>query len=218
MNNCGICLELRNQNNSEGSNLKNLTDKNFIIYSNDLFSIVPSIGALNESHVLLVPNRHIKNFSALSREEKECLLVILDKIEEYYLDKFQSKVVFFEHGTGRISKKNCIEHAHIHCVIEHEAVLPFFLKNLELTKVDNSFFIPNNDLEYFTSESGYIWLKSHVGEWIGTDLNIKSQELRYLYKTSIGETDWDWRIHKKIQVVDKVISNFENFHKRIPSI
>lgn len=216
MADCGICLEINNQNNSEGLNLKKLTNENFIIYSDNLFTIVPSIGALNETHVLLVPNRHVKNFSALTKEEKENLLIILDKIEQYYLEKFNSKVVFFEHGTGRISKKNCIEHAHIHCILEHEATIPFFLQNLELAKIANSFFTINN--KYCNAESGYIWVKSSVDEWVSNDLNIKSQELRYLYKTSIGEMDWDWRVHTNVEIINKVISNFEDFHKKIPSL
>lgn len=210
MNECNLCAELKNEHLLNGFNLKNLFEGQFILYSDNFFSIVPSIGALNDSHILLVPNRHVKNFSVLSDSERQHLLEVICKIENYYLEKFQSQVLFFEHGTGFSNRKNCIEHAHIHCVLDHKAVLPFFLENLSVTKISQSFFLDNTELKSIKS-SGYIWFKNNCGEWVGTDENVKSQYLRYLYKTAIGETDWDWRIERNISSIKKVILNFENF-------
>lgn len=206
---CNLCAELKNEHLLNGFNLKNLFEDEFILYSDNFFSIVPSIGALNDSHILIVPNRHVKNFLSLSNSEKQHLLKILPKIENYYLEKFQSQVLFFEHGTGFSNRKNCIEHAHIHCVLDHKKVLPFFLDNLVVTKLSQPFFTDNLELTSIT-QSGYIWFKNNMGEWVGTDKDIKSQYLRYLYKTAIGETGWDWRVDKKISSIKKVILNFKN--------
>lgn len=210
MDECNLCAELKDEHLINGFNLKNLFEDKFILYSDNLFSIVPSMGALNDSHILLVPNRHVKNFLALSNNERQHLLEVLNKIENYYVEKFQSQVLFFEHGTGFSNRKNCIEHAHIHCVLDHKKVLPFFLDNLSVTKLTQSLFTDCAELGSVTN-SGYIWFKNNSGEWTGSDENIKSQYLRYLYKTAIGETGWDWRVDKNISSIKKVISNFENF-------
>ena len=203
MDECNLCSELKDEHLRNGFNLKNLFDEQFILYSDKLFSIVPSIGALNESHILLVPNRHVKNFLALSAQERQHLIKILNKIEIYFLEKFQSKVLFFEHGTGFSSRKNCIEHAHIHCVLDEKAVVPFFLNNLSVIELTQSIFTDSTELESIIN-SGYIWFKNNYGEWIGSDENIKPQYLRYLYKTAIGESNWDWRVDRNVVVFQKV--------------
>ena len=141
INICPICCELKGKccssHNKEYSKI--IEAGSNILWHDENIAIIPSIGALNKTHVLLVPIQHVPSISCLSYSEQKSLL-----LAKSFLQSFDKNIIFFEHGTGRKYFNNSgasITHAHLHAIVieNDEAILEKMFNDYDVEIVEDNF-------------------------------------------------------------------------------
>ena len=204
---CGICDEVNGVSFIDGYD-KIVDDKKNIIAETNDFLVVPSVGPLNNSHVMLIPKLHVNSFAALDTGVRQEAMAILRKLNEFMINKTSRSLIYFESGAGENidHSGSCIYHAHIHCV--------YYKRKFEiaLNKEINFKIINNQDLN-FDTRNGYVWyMNDNYDEFICNNPLLPSQFLRYLYSNSNSiYGSWNWRRDNNINGVIKVIDNYGDF-------
>ena len=211
MKNCFICQELTldysNFFDKEYSKL--ISKKQNIILETKNFAIIPSIGALNESHIMICPKEHFISFSSIPYNLNNELMNIITKLNIYCLNKTNKKLILFEHGTGKNQNSGaCISHAHLHCVYENKNFENQLFSSINMIKLSSY-----NDIQNITDQfNGYIFYKNSEESWISNNPKIKSQFFRKLYVNSTNtKLNWNWRIAPNYQIISKVIKFYKEF-------
>jgi ATP adenylyltransferase len=207
---CTICSELAGRPDPYlGESYKKLIESNSnILLDTENFVVLPSVGALNPSHVLVVPKEHVCNFAMLPHER-----LVNEFPQIYYaLRNFnQSKgvsVVFFEHGMGSIFDTSgaCVSHAHLH-VIANEEPLESNLRN-SIKLID----IPSFDLIscLASKEAGYVVFGNASGNvGIANRPDLPPQFFRRIYAiTAKNPAVWNWRIDRQPLYTKQVIAYY----------
>ncbi|HDZ7393716.1 TPA: HIT domain-containing protein, partial [Escherichia coli] len=134
---CGICDEINGISLIKGYDEIVNDKKNIIAETND-FLIVPSIGPLNNSHVMLIPKRHINSFAALDRDTRSNGKEILRELNEFIIHQSGRSLIFFESGAGENIDRSggCISHAHIHCVYYTQEFENALNKEINFKKIE----------------------------------------------------------------------------------
>lgn len=117
---CSFCSEL--SQDTIGNYFAEITNDQFddrVIWSNDDFAIIPTIGCMIEGYVLLITKNHIPSFSGIASDKLDNLKKIVNNITEVLKGVYGNGCVMFEHGS--VNQKNCLivggaceDHAHIH--------------------------------------------------------------------------------------------------------
>jgi ATP adenylyltransferase len=182
------------------------------------FKILPSLGALVEGWVLLVPKRHFLSMGSLP----ESLITEMQQLKEKVcssLSKTYGKVSAFEHGPGRIqSVVGCgVDHAHLHLV-----PIDF---NLSVAVAP---YLPNGSRWSAASYAGcraaardgvnYLYLEQPIGRGrIVRDSRLGSQLFRRAVAAHLGVPDeFDWRSNPQLENVTRTIVDF-TAHVRVDS-
>ena len=102
------------------------------IYETDGFVVTPSLGALVEGWLLVLPREHVVNTSRIAANLRQEFTAIVDRTVAIVADEF-GPVTLFEHGPSYDgSRLGCgVDHAHLHVV-----PLSFNLENVVLSKPD----------------------------------------------------------------------------------
>ncbi|QZX97480.1 HIT domain-containing protein [Pantoea alfalfae] len=204
---CGICREINGLTSIQGYE-SIVREKNNIIAESDSFIIIPSIGPLNASHVMLVPKWHVNSFAALDDECKSESRKILSLLNEYSIKQFGFPLIFFESGAGETIDHSggCIFHAHIHCVSYTRVFETALNKEIEFKSVGT------HSSEYDV-QGGYVWyMNPSYKEFLCNKPLLPSQFLRYLYSDSnLIRGSWNWRRDYNISGVLEVIEKYKGF-------
>ncbi|KHO35111.1 hypothetical protein PI91_14095 [Enterobacter sp. FB] len=204
---CGICDEINGVSFIEGYDKIVRDKKNIIAETND-FLIVPSVGPLNNSHVMLIPKHHVNSFASIDRGIRHEARAILRKLNEFMNNKTGRPLIFFESGAGnKIDHSGgCIFHAHIHCAYHSQEFESALNKEIDFTKIEDQ------NLN-FDTKNGYAWyMNNNYNEFLCNNPLLPSQFLRYLYSNSNSiHGNWNWRRDNNIIGVMKVIDNYKNF-------
>ncbi|AZE36642.1 Protein similar to CwfJ C-terminus 1 [Pseudomonas chlororaphis] len=210
MNKCNVCKELQlGMLDGCDPRYQALIDsrKNIIYESRD-FVVLPSLGPLNDSHVMIVPKLHINNFSVVPESKLAQVREILSALSTYMTLKYGRTLVFFESGAGVQSNHSggCIVHAHIHCVYESEEFERRLFEEVDFQEGGGSWYV-NAD-----SDQGYVWYMDSKGKtFLCNNPQLPSQFLRYVYSMSAGDIRfWNWRRHNNYEGVLKVIECYKD--------
>ncbi|NIF21360.1 HIT domain-containing protein [Candidatus Pantoea multigeneris] len=203
---CGICDEINGVSYIEGYG-KIVGDKKNIIAETNDFLIVPSVGPLNNSHVMLITKHHVNSFASIDRGIRDEARKTLRKLNEFMFKKTGRPLIFFESGAGKNIDHSggCIFHAHIHCVYHSPEFENSLKKEINFTKIED----PRLN---FDTRNGYVWyMNNNYNEFICNNPLLPSQFLRYLYSNSNSiQGNWNWRRDNNISGIMKVIENYEN--------
>lgn len=208
---CNICREVEQQDThlkDERYRLLVKTRKNVVFEDAD-FVVVPSLGPLNESHVMIVPKQHVNSFALLTGTQRGSAMNIRTLLSEHMLNERGRQLIFFESGAGEVSSHSggCILHAHIHCC--------YFSEEFERRLLDEVSFTRCIGDGYGSADisRGYVWYKGLAeGAYICNNPELPSQFLRYLYAQMAGDARyWNWRRHTNYEGVCEVIENYRGF-------
>jgi diadenosine tetraphosphate (Ap4A) HIT family hydrolase len=207
MNTCQICNELTG--NIDHHNCVEYTQlasvRKTVIATSEHFSVIPSIGALNKSHVLIVPNEHYLSFSSISIRHVNELSVLKEIIRKYNVDHANKKIIFFEHGTGTLNNNSgaCIEHAHLHGIWEQKHFSATLFEEVVMRNYEQYSDLANNA----DKMQGYIYFEdSDRKYWLANNPDTPSQYFRFLYSKMAGITSsWNWKILPRIDTVNDVL-------------
>lgn len=165
------------------------------LFESDNFVVIPSLGALVEGWLLIVPKAHFISFRNLSA-------ALLDEFEELKRHVVQVQqnlygaICGFEHGPAACNRTvGCgVDHAHFHLV-------PYSMKLTELATP----FLPMNAIWYNCSvhqiklrvppDKDYLYLEQPIGNgMVLSDDNIQSQVFRRGIADSEGISEqYNWR-------------------------
>lgn len=195
MDGCRLCSELKSPSSAKTWNQPLFESHNFVA--------VPSIGALVEGWILLVPKRHFLSFGAVP----DCLLEEMKEFKSFLcsaLNECYGAVVAFEHGPSAASRTvGCgVDHAHLHLVpLEFDlaaAVSPFLpndasWKSAEVEACQDA----------YDRGDDYLYLEQPIGKGrIVTHENFGSQLFRRAIAAETCVPDqYNWREHEQLSTV-----------------
>jgi len=209
VNKCSICDEIFN---GDQAGLYYLYAKPFlnniesrILYENEKFIVMPSLGPVAECHLLVFPKKHICSYAVLDWESLYEAEKLIKKISDIVRKKYGSSIVF-EHGTleeDMQSSASCI-HAHMHIVSCSKSLYPLFKKDkLELRKIEKLHELTNQKQRrrpYFFYQE-----KENVA-YVMDDVIQKSQYIRLLIAEILGRPECgDWKKNPGVLKVNKMV-------------
>lgn len=191
---CDFCKEIEGIKASSFYQIYGNKAGSRIIYQDDSFFVVPTIGQLFKHSLLILPKNHVESLSELKNEELKSLQRVFKKLKES-LKKYGS-IVGFEHGAKSCTSGGCgIYHAHLHLVpLPYEISMFDFFKQKYL--VSSSLV---SGLNRLVDAQEYL-LAINPDNTCGT-LNLSeslekypSQYFRRKLSEHFGlEGSWDWR-------------------------
>jgi diadenosine tetraphosphate (Ap4A) HIT family hydrolase len=165
-----------------------------LLWGNDQFVVLVSLGALAPGHCLLVPKRHATAIAALPQHELTQAGELQDSIEDVLRESFGA-LVAFEHGSGNRNATGCgISHAHLHFV--PVAKEPDQLPSAPFLKWKAC---PEDRVDHLASvvsaTDGYLfYLDSCERAWASQTSTMPSQFMRsWVAPLCLPTLDWDWR-------------------------
>ncbi|WP_085598045.1 MULTISPECIES: HIT family protein [unclassified Pseudomonas] len=218
MNKCNVCQELQGVA-VEGCDPRYqvlVNSRQNIIHESADFVVIPSLGPLNDSHVMIVPKAHVNNFSVIHDSKLAQVRAILQALSSYIESKHGRSLVFFESGAGIRANHSggCIVHAHIHCVYEQEEFERRLFQEVDFKEGGISWYAgADGDL-------GYVWYMDGKGKAaLCNNPQLPSQFLRYVYSMGNGDIRfWNWRRHNNFEGVLKVVDCYKGFKKYMETL
>lgn len=203
---CHLCSELRTELPAEQWNRP--------LLESDHFVVLPSLGALVEGWLLLLPREHYLSYGALPEELLPELQAMTHRVSSL-VDSNYGPVSIFEHGPAR---PNCavgcsVDHAHLHFVPLH-----FDLKEAT-NQVASTEMVwgPANIRDCRTAHVGgqdYIYIEQPVGQGIiAKGGSFGSQLIRRAIANRLGmANEFDWRenphVHRIIATMSTISTVF----------
>jgi ATP adenylyltransferase len=202
MTNCRLCSDLLRQGTVE--------DWNEPLFESPNFVVLPSLGALVEGWLLLVPKKHFICMGELpdsvANEMQEVKHVLCSVLQQYY-----GQVSAFEHGPSR---PNCmigcgVDHAHLHIVpIAFDllsAVAPFLPEDVRWSEAGQK-----ECRAAFSRGEDYLYLEQPIGAGhIATYKGFDSQLFRRAIAMQIGALNqFNWREYPQLSNVSATIKQW----------
>ena len=166
------------------------------------FVALPTIGALVEGWLLVVPRRDLGNLSLLATAEKRDLAEQTAELS-LRLQVYGMPVYQFEHGSLPGQDGACgVDHAHLHLV-----PLPFDLYDLAVCERDVRWEeLPKtaSPWEHALPGREYLAIRAPDGRSaIGYAKQPTSQWFRRLIASALGRPDeWNYRTHSALELID----------------
>lgn len=203
MNECIFCPGNILKNNY----LYNLPSDECIIYKSDSLYVQVDIAPITLGHILIIPNKHYLNFFELPKDIKEEVLILQDKIRKYYKTKYNSNVLFFEHGSIKDNMAgSSIDHAHLHCIPINKSITNILNKDLGESIKYN---ILKSNIN-FNNEFGYIYTEYNNKYNLYKVNNLPSQYLRKVISDNLKNNDYNWKTLITLNDNKKIINQTIN--------
>lgn len=192
---CCFCAELKGFRNQEFGRLYPEI-RSRVVWRNQSFAIIPSIGQIVPGYLLLVPFQHVCSFGELDVENRKVAEDLIKSLWNLLALSFAEPVVF-EHGNRPSAEEGgCgITHAHIHFV-----PVPSRLKRLpSMEGLQWDSLPPSGYIEILgkiTSDGGaYLFYEDQLGDKYASPVNsIPSQFFRRWLAEELHVSNWDWRL------------------------
>lgn len=205
---CPICFEIAgeiHQNHNE-EYAKLILSKSHILWSDENISIIPSIGALNDTHVLIVPNRHVEAMCELNSIELQSVMTAKKMLDEL----FNNCVIYFEHGScikNKETSASSIVHAHLHalCLENDESLKTWFAKFFKATELDFS----NISSICSDLKTNYIFYQGLDKKGLITYSDFFESQILRREISKYTKVEWNWRTYTNINLVNSVIRKYE---------
>jgi diadenosine tetraphosphate (Ap4A) HIT family hydrolase len=178
------------------------------VFETENFVVVPSLGALVEGWVLIVPKQHAIAVGALSDSLISELQVVKARIASALAAHYRSPVCAFEHGPSDVGcKLGCgVDHAHLH-LVPLELDLRTAIQPFMPAQVEWQYATMRDCRTAFEAGAGYLYFEGPLGSGhIATGADFGSQLFRRAIATSIGAADqFSWRDHPQLPKVTATI-------------
>lgn len=203
MSTCKLCAELTAKNGRE--------PWNEFLLETEHFAVIPSLGALVEGWLLIVPKGHYISMGAVPVAWRQEADDLQEQVQKLLRDQYNQPVLTFEHGpsAARHGTGCGVDHAHLHVVPLDcdllQFVEPFVPVNLEWKSCDwkerTEAYQTGQDYLYFKPErsTGRIALSEDFG----------SQVFRKAISLYLGiPEEFSWREYPQVAIVERTIEVF----------
>jgi diadenosine tetraphosphate (Ap4A) HIT family hydrolase len=205
MSDCTFCSELSAQAGRAPWN-------EFLIETEN-FAVVPSLGALVEGWLLIVPKNHYISMGALplrlrgEADELEC------RVRALLIGQYEKPITMFEHGPSAANHgTGCgVDHAHLH-------LLPLDCDLLSLTEPFVQKSLPWKESGWEERSDAYrvgldyLYLKTDErGSLLAVSEDFGSQVFRKAISSYLGvPEEFSWQNHPRISTVSRTIEDLRN--------
>jgi diadenosine tetraphosphate (Ap4A) HIT family hydrolase len=207
MSACQLCA----RDTSKPWNVRLLESPNFVV--------LPSLGALVEGWLLIVPKQHFVSFGELP-DSLIAEFVDLKAATSEIIRQVYGTVCAFEHGP---SKAGCsvgcgVDHAHAHLVpVKFDlaaAVVPHLPKNSRWSDANFA-----DCRSAFLEGANYLYLEQPIGKGrIIRNNRLGSQVFRRAIADSLGIPEqYNWRAHSQISNIQQTIQTLRTEARNYPS-
>jgi diadenosine tetraphosphate (Ap4A) HIT family hydrolase len=210
MDTCKLCSGLASPDNREPWNRPIFQTENFVT--------IPSLGALLEGWLLVVPKRHHLSMGALPPS----LVPEMDALKQSaadHLSRIYGPVTAFEHGPAATGRKvGCgVDHAHLHLVplgFNLLAASKNLMPDCASWKVANWL----DCQSAYLAGLDYLYVEQPIGgARIATHGNFGSQVLRQAIAAQLGIPEqFNWRLHPQTHIVNSTIGTLGNANDARP--
>lgn len=219
MEECTLCNEFNNkpENNYFEMYLKqplmkqNSQIKNRILYEEEDFVIIPTVGPLLKGHILICPKMHFLSFSQMNKELLNKAEKLKNKIRKVFKKTYNTGTAFFEHGMLSCESKGgaCTSHAHLHCLATDVDVMDDFFKYSFNVRNINKF---ENIKTQTERNNAYLYYENQNETKVIMDSPIvESQFIRKLFAIRLKEihkAHWRYSIYSpEIYEMIKILPN-----------
>jgi diadenosine tetraphosphate (Ap4A) HIT family hydrolase len=153
---------------------------------------LPSLGALAEGHILVVPKEHWCSLASIPLNTLKQLNCVRNRMLNRLCVEY-GPVLQFEHGVVNGQGGGCgISHAHLHMVPvslqkKLSSLLPLRMKPFAIQSL---MFLP----EVVPQNTPYLYIEESNGQaYVYFVDDLPSQFIRKLICDATGSEDWDWR-------------------------
>src|SRR6267143_1389366 len=116
MTGCDFCNELQGKSDNSFRRIYRDEPASRMLYRSNNFAVVPSLGQIVESYLLVLPIKHFKAVGDLPRHYLDEFVAVCQCVGEV-LNNESGPNILFEHGTRSEGVGGCgIYHAHLHAV------------------------------------------------------------------------------------------------------
>jgi len=155
------------------------------------FVVIPSIGQLNEGHLLILPATHKLSLGQLDGAERLEFEALKDRVR-FVVTSLYSDPICFEHGCITEGGGCGVYHAHLH-VVPVAAELPGVRKRLAREFHEHP--VVSCDLLATRIAAGrpYLFFETRAGQGYMYEVDaLPSQFMRRLVSEELGHSQWDW--------------------------
>ncbi len=192
---------------------KNIQSCNKVLFESKNFAVFPTLGALVEGWLLIVPKDHALCLGALSQELYSELEELRSKVS-LVLEECYGSVTVFEHGPAQPNHLvGCgVDHAHLHILPTRinliEGVKEIFPDPLKWEPVRGI----QETARLYEAELPYLYVEQSSGRgYVTTHPNLQSQMFRKVIARHIGRPEqYDWRQYDEEA---NIISTVERLEK-----
>jgi ATP adenylyltransferase len=179
-------------------NFFELTDYNKPVYETSNFVVIPTLGALIEGWLLIVPKNFYLNFSHLPYTQFAELTNIIDHLENRFRCLFEGAgTVIFEHGPSETkSNAGCgVDYAHLHWVPTDfdlkKGVSEFLSLTLDWKPIKSLADIKAKG----ATNQDYLYLRDQAGEnFLACQDEVPSQTFRKVIAHYLNQPEgFDWK-------------------------
>src|SRR6266478_6938206 len=114
MTGCDFCNELQGKSDNSFRRIYRDEPASRMLYRSNNFAVIPSLGQIVESYLLVLPIKHFKAVGDLPDEYLDEFVAVCQCVGKSLKDEY-GPYVLFEHGTRSEGVGGCgIYHAHLH--------------------------------------------------------------------------------------------------------
>lgn len=183
---------------------------NVSLVDTDLFTVVPSLGAIVPGWLLVVPKGHTICAGAMAQDHRSELEVVVHNAAEAMRAEF-GRVIIFEHGPSQTGQQlGCsIDHTHIHLVPSlldiKQAIFELYDGNIVWSKVPNM----GATADAYSKGIPYLYLEQDESCYMATGASLRSQTLRRIIALYAGAIEFDWKIDAQMDNVYSTINRLK---------
>lgn len=188
-----------------GTNVRPLHD--VVVLKNEYFVAMPSLGALVDVWLVVIPRRPMATLSSMTDQERTALNDIRGQLKARACARSQSEALYeFEHGGVYGGVVSCgVDQAHLHM-----AWLPFDL--IEVCKATEMAWRPSSDISLLNTESAgltdYLFVQGNGNALIANPQQPTSQWFRKLIGATLGSAEWDYKLAPNHSRIKRMASQF----------
>jgi diadenosine tetraphosphate (Ap4A) HIT family hydrolase len=210
---CDFCNELSGGWENSFSRIYRPHLESRVLLRSNNFAVVPSLGQIVESYLLVLPIKHFKAVGDLPRHYLDEFVAVCQSVVEVFNNESGPNILF-EHGTRSEGVGGCgIYHAHLHAV-------PLGKVSDPIDALKSRF--PYAELTHLSEISrqsaglpSYLFYQDSDAKLYLFDTGpLPSQYMRKLLADALGKEEWDWRTsgreERLLATIQKLSGQFES--------
>jgi|SRR6266850_1990156 len=192
LDNCDFCNEFSGDPENTFYRIYEGRPESRILFRSNRFAVVPSLGQIVESYLLVLPIEHFRAVGDLPGHYLDEFDAVCQRVGKIFKDQY-GPYILFEHGTRTEGAGGCgIYHAHLHAAPLASASDPIELLKLKFPYTELAHL---KDISKQSADlpSYLFYQDSNARLYLFNTGPLPSQYMRKVLADALVEEDWNWR-------------------------